>query len=65
MCGGHVYRGSYNGTPVYKCAYPIRDCPWNGQWHEEKGEDEYRMPLGKTKAQVRRVNAEFRDKVVE
>lgn len=58
-CGGHVYRGSYKGKSVYKCAYPITDCPLNAQWHKEHGDDEYRTPLGKTKAQVRRVNAEF------
>lgn len=62
VCGSHVYESSYNGTRVYKCANPISSCPLNAQWHEDKGGDEYRTPLGKTKTQVRRVNAEFSDK---
>ena len=63
-CSFHVYRGSFEGTPVYKCAKPARSCPLNAQWHEDHGEDEYRVPLGKTKAQVRRVNAEFSDRSI-
>jgi hypothetical protein len=58
-CGHHVYRGSYQGTRVYKCGNPVSRCEWNQEWREEKGGDEYRMPLGTTIAQVRRVNAEF------
>ena len=61
MCGCHVYRSSYQGTRVYKCANPISSCEWNREWHNDKGDDEYRMPLGRTIAQVRRVNAEFSD----
>jgi hypothetical protein len=60
-CGTHVYRGSYNGTPVYKCASPVSSCEWNKRWHDKKGGEEYRMPLGKTIGQVRRVHAEFND----
>lgn len=60
-CGSHVYHGSYQGTAVYKCSSPISSCEWNLEWHEEKGGDEYRMPLGRTIAQVRRVNGEFGD----
>jgi hypothetical protein len=58
-CGNNVYDSSFNGTRVYKCASPVSECRWNRQWHEAKGGDEYRIPLGRTAAQVRRVNAEF------
>jgi len=60
-CDCHVYRGSYNGTAVYKCANPISNCELNQRWHEKHGDDEYRTPLGTTAAQVRRVYAEFND----
>jgi hypothetical protein len=61
-CGHNVFESSYEGTRVYKCGNPISKCPLNRQWHEDKGGDEYRTPLGKTKAQVRRVNAEFSER---
>jgi hypothetical protein len=59
-CGGHTYRSSYHGTAVLKCAIPISSCPLNRQWHEDHGGDEYRTPLGKTAAQVRRAYVELR-----
>ena len=58
-CGSHVYSGKWNGTPVYKCSSPPSSCEWNRRWGEEH-DKRPRMPLGKTVAQVRRVNAEFR-----
>ena len=62
VCNGAVFQSSYNGTRVYKCTQPISTCPLNAQWYEDHGDNEYRTPLGTTKSQVRRVNAEFSDR---
>jgi hypothetical protein len=48
-CGREPYQGSANGRPVYRCQGPGSKCQW------------YTVPLARTKAQLRRVNAYLAD----
>lgn len=60
-CESNVFQSSYEGARVYKCSSPVTMCPLNRKWKEDNPDGTGRTPLGKTKAQVRRVYREFTD----